>query len=52
MGLFDDKKYKAASEKCIAFIKRQLNVNNFKYQIAFSQEYGSYFTEDVLWGNH
>ena len=50
MGLFDDEKYKTASEKCIAFIKRQLNVNNFKYQIAFSQEYGSYFSEDVLWG--
>ena len=50
MGVFDDEKYKAASEKCIAFIKRQLNVNNFKYQIVFSQEYGSYFSEDVLWG--
>ena len=50
MGLFDDEKYKTASEKCIAFIKRQLNVNDFKYQIAFSREYGSYFSEDVLWG--
>lgn len=50
MGLFDDEKYKTASEKCIVFIKRQLNVNDFKYQIAFSREYGSYFSEDVLWG--
>ena len=51
MGLFDDEKYKAASDKCIAFMKRQLNVNNFKYTLTFGEEYGSYYSGDVLWGN-
>ncbi len=50
-GIFDDEKYKEAADKCVAFIKRQLNVNDFKYVLSFAEEYSSYFTGDVLWGN-
>ena len=50
MGLFDDEKYKEAAAKCVAFIKRQLNVNNFEYELSFGQEYGSFYTGFVLWG--
>ena len=49
--IFDEEKYKEASDKCVDFIKRQLNVNDFRYEISFAEEYGSYFTEDVVWGN-
>ena len=50
MALFDDEKYRTASQKCIDFIKRQLNVNDFKYTLSFGAEYGSWYTGDVLWG--
>ena len=50
-NIFSDKKYKEAADKCVAFIKRQLNVNNFKYTLSFAEEYSSSFTGDVLWGN-
>ncbi len=50
MGLFDDEKYQTAAQKAIDFIKRQLNVNNFKYTISFGKEYSSSYTGDVLWG--
>ena len=36
---FREPKYQEAAEKALAFIKRQMDVNNFQYQIAFSQAY-------------
>lgn len=50
-NIFDGEKYQESAEKCLSFIKRQLNVNDFRYEISFAEEYDSYFTEDVVWGN-
>lgn len=49
-NIFDDEKYQAAAQKCLDFIKRQMNVNNFKYEISFGAEYDSTYVGDVLWG--
>lgn len=50
LEVFEGSKYKEASRKCVDFITRQLNVNNFKYDIDFAEEYGDYFSGDVVWG--
>ena len=47
---FTDAKYIEAAAKAIAFMKRQLNVNNFVYDIEFAEEYGESFEGDVLYG--
>lgn len=31
-NIFDEEKYQVAADKCVAFIKRQLDVNNFRFQ--------------------
>lgn len=49
-GVFSESKYAEASEKALAFIKRQLDVNNFKYQLYFSEEYADSYSGDVVWG--
>ena len=40
MAVFKGTKYEKASSEALAFIKRQLDVNNFKCQISFAKEYG------------
>ena len=49
-NIFDEEKYQVAADKCVAFIKRQLDVNNFRFQLSFGAEYGSWYSGDVLWG--
>ena len=49
-NIFDGSKYQEAAAKCVAFIKRQMNVNNFTHKITFGQEYSDYYSGDVLWG--
>ena len=39
MAVFKGTKYEKASSEALAFIKRQLDVNNFKCQISFAKEY-------------
>lgn len=48
--IFNEDKYRQSAEKCLAFIKRQLNVNNFRYKVNFGKEYGSYYAGDVIFG--
>ena len=47
-NIFDEEKYQVAADKCVAFIKRQLDVNNFRFQLSFGAEYGSWYSGDVL----
>lgn len=49
-GVFTETKYSDASEKALAFIKRQMNVNNFKFQLNFAEEYADSYSGDVVWG--
>lgn len=49
--IFNGSKYQEAANKCVSFIKRQLNVNNFTHNITFGDEYSDYYSGDVLWGN-
>ena len=39
MVVFSGKEFEKASSDALAFIKRQLDVNNFKYQLTFAEEY-------------
>ena len=50
MAVFSGDKYKKASSDAIAFIKRQLDVNNFKCQITFDKEYDDSYSGDIVWG--
>ena len=47
---FDGDKYKTASDKAISFIKRQLDVNNFKFSVSFDQAYSDSYSGDVISG--
>ena len=49
-GLFPEQKYTEAAEKALAFIKRQMDVNNFQFQITFAEPYGDEYNGDVVWG--
>lgn len=49
-NIFDEEKYKDAAQKCLEFMKRQLNVNNFQYGLSFGEEYSSGYQGDVIWG--
>ena len=49
-NIFDEEKYKDAAQKCLEFMKRQLNVNNFQYGLSFCEEYSSGYQGDVIWG--
>lgn len=49
-GIFTASKYTDASDKAIEFIKRQLDVNNFKFDVDFAEEYDDTYSGDVLWG--
>lgn len=49
-GLFPEQKYTDAAEKALAFIKRQMDVNNFQFQITFAEPYGDEYNGDVVWG--
>ena len=48
-NIFDEEKYKDAAQKCLEFMKRQLNVNNFQYGLSFGEEYSSGYQGDVIW---
>ncbi|WP_295366229.1 hypothetical protein [uncultured Succinivibrio sp.] len=48
-NIFDEEKYKDAAQKCLEFMKRQLNVNNFQYGLSFGEEYSSGYHGDVIW---
>lgn len=50
MAVFSGDKYKKASLEALAFIKRQLDVNNFECQISFAKEYEDSYSGDVVWG--
>lgn len=50
MAVFDGEKYTKASADALSFIKRQLDVNNFKYQISFDEEYADDYSGDIVWG--
>ena len=47
-GIFNDETYKAASEKAIAFIKRQLNVNNYTLFPTLDEQYADDYTGRVI----
>ncbi|WP_029502406.1 hypothetical protein [Lachnoclostridium phytofermentans] len=47
---FNDAKYTEATEKAIAFIKRQMDVNNFVYQINFAMPYEDAYSGNVIYG--
>lgn len=47
---FSESKYQDAAAKCISFIERQMNVNNFTHSISFGKEYGDNYSGDVIWG--
>lgn len=47
---FSQQKYSDAAEKAIAFIRRQMDVNNFQYQIHFAQPYDDFYSGNVVWG--
>lgn len=47
-GLFDDKKYKDASEKAVAFIKRQLNVNNYSLFPRLDEDYDDGYKSRIV----
>lgn len=49
-GVFTEQKYIDAADKALAFIKRQMDVNNFKYQINFAEAYSDGYEGDVIWG--
>ena len=48
--IFDGDKYKTASDKALSFIKRQLDVNNFKFSVSFDQAYSDSYSGDVISG--
>ena len=50
MAVFSGNEYKKASSDALAFIKRQLDVNNFKCQITFDKEYDDSYYGDIVWG--
>lgn len=50
MAVFSGDEYKKASSDALAFIKRQLDVNNFKCQITFDKEYDDSYSGDIVWG--
>ena len=50
MAVFKGTKYEKASSEALAFIKRQLDVNNFKCQISFAKEYADDYSGDIVWG--
>lgn len=50
MAVFSGNEYKKASSDALAFIKRQLDVNNFKCQITFDKEYDDSYSGDIVWG--
>jgi len=50
MAVFSGKEYEKASSDALAFIKRQLDVNNFKYQLTFAEEYADTYEGDIMWG--
>ncbi len=50
MAVFDGEKYIKASSDALSFIKRQLDVNNFKCQISFDKEYADDYSGDIVWG--
>lgn len=47
-GIFDDEKYKVASDKAIAFIKRQLNVNNYSLFPRLDEDYYDGYTGRII----
>ena len=47
MAVFSGDKYKKASSDALAFIKRQLDVNNFKCQITFDKEYDDSYSVSI-----
>ena len=50
MVVFSGKEFEKASSDALAFIKRQLDVNNFKYQLTFAEEYADTYEGDIMWG--
>lgn len=50
MAVFDGEKYIKASSDALSFIKRQLDVNNFKCQVSFDKEYADDYSGDIVWG--
>ena len=39
-NIFDEEKYQVAADKCVAFIKRQLDVNNFEVLFLYTHKEG------------
>ena len=48
--VFKGLKYIEASNKALTFIKSQLDVNKFKYNIIFARKYRDDYEGDVIWG--
>ena len=48
--MFEEEKYQTAAKKAMNFIKAQMDINHFTHKILFSQEYGSYYSGDVMLG--
>ena len=47
-GIFDDEKYKIASDKAINFIRRQMDVNNYTLNPRLNEDYSQTHTGRVL----
>ena len=47
-NVFDEEKYKVASQKALEFIKRQLNVNNYSLFPKLAEDYSTAYTGRVI----
>lgn len=50
VDIFNEEKYEKASKKALEFIKRQMDVNDFKYAISFAERYENDYSNNVMWG--
>ena len=48
--MFEEEKYQTAAKKAMNFIKEQMDINHFTHKILFAQEYGAYYSGDVMLG--
>ena len=48
--MFEEEKYQTAAKKAMNFIKAQMDINHFTHKILFAQEYGAYYSGDVMLG--
>lgn len=49
-NIFNEEKYKIASDKCLEFLEGQMNVNNFQYQLIFAERYDETFAGGIIHG--